>query len=418
MKKNIIAFTAANMVGLLLTTVSSLWAANLAGPRLMGIYNTLQLLVNYAPILTFGIINGLNRELPYMLGMGETESANRMAASSHFSCLAVACGSGLTLAFGGFVGVLAGNLEWGLGLLCFAILVPFSLIRNFVEVTYRTGQDFIWLSWVKMFTGIIAVATVPLLYIVIWKGVLLRAVIISAFGFFLLWIKRKLVTKPIWNYEATISLIKTGLPIFIVGYIYTGVLNMDRVIISARLGVSALGMYTPALLILQGMAVVPTSVMQVMYPRISELYGKTGSASAIVPMLFKPLWILFIVQLPFVLLGWRFLPELIHLFMPKYIEGISAAQWAIVAGFILSFSCPALAFNVLRRQLVYAIIMILSGGVLLLVSFQLINAGLGLKGVAIALTAAFAFFVTSCGLASILICKSDVRRNTKCPQGN
>jgi O-antigen/teichoic acid export membrane protein len=407
MRKNIIAFTLANLIGLALSTVSSLWMANIAGPRLMGMYNALQLLVGYAPILTFGIINGLNRELPYTLGRGEDEVANRLAAASHFASFAAAYATGLVLAICGVVGWIRVDSDWGIGLLAFAILVPLSLIRSFIEVTYRTGQDFVWLAWVKMFSGIIAVISVPLLYLLVWEGVLLRAIIIAVFGFYLLWVKRKLVTRPHWNYEATVSLVKVGLPIFIVGYLYTGFLSLDRVIIGARLGVAALGVYTPSILILQGMAVVPMSVMQVMYPRLAELYGKTGSATALLPLLFKPLPILFLVQLPFVVLGYWYLPEIIHSFMPKYSSGASTAQWAIVAGFVLSFSCPALAFNILHKQLCYGVIISLTAGVFLLVATILINSGFGLKGVTLALTTAFGFFVAGTGLGSVIICRLD-----------
>jgi O-antigen/teichoic acid export membrane protein len=412
MRKNILIFTCANVFGLLLTTISSLWMANIAGPRLMGVYNALQLLVSYSPILTLGILNGLNRELPYMIGKGEDESAYRMASTAHFSCMVDSYAIGIVLAICGLIELFRGIYEWGIGLICFAFLVPIALIRTFVEVTYRTGQDFVWLSWVKMFSSIIALVTVPILYFYLWEGVLLRAIIIALFGLYLLWIKRKLITFPKWDHEATVSLVKVGLPIFIVGYLYTAVLSLDRVIIGAQLGVAALGMYTPAILILQGMAVVPMSVMQVMYPRLAELYGKTGTANSILPLLFKPLPILFLAQLPFVILGWVLVPDIIHKYMPRYVDGIDAAKWAVVAGFVLSLSCPGLSFNILRKQTVYGIIIVLSGCVLLLIATLLIKAGLGLKGVAIALTSAFSLFVVLCGVVSIIICKLNISRDT------
>ena len=50
----------------------------------MGIFNTLQLVVNYAPIVTIGILNGLNREIPLYVGKGERDTVNKLAAVALF----------------------------------------------------------------------------------------------------------------------------------------------------------------------------------------------------------------------------------------------------------------------------------------------------------------------------------------------
>lgn len=385
--------------------VSSLWCANLAGPRLMGTFNSLQLIVNYSPILTFGIFNGLNREIPYAVGKNDIGSAYRYCSTAHYFGLAVSLVSATILVITGVLNFGYGYYEWGIGILAFALVVPFSLMRMFVEVTYRTGHDFEWLSITKIFTSILAVVTVPLLYLAIWDGLLFRAILIACAGFYVLWIKRKMQTKPKWEWSAAKRLVVIGFPIFLVGYIYTGLLSLDRIVIVSELGVEALGAYTPSILILQGMAVLPISVMQVIYPRAVEQYGRTGSTRAIMPFLFKPLPFLAILQIPLVIGAWWLIPDLIARYMPKFTDGIMAARWSVVAGFILTLSTPALAFNILRKQIPYGFIMIAAGLVLFVAAHFLIAAGYGLSSVAIATAIAFFVFVVGCAFAAFLICR-------------
>jgi O-antigen/teichoic acid export membrane protein len=186
--------------------------------------------------------------------------------------------------------------------------------------------------------------------------------------------------------------------------LYTSLTSIDRLVVSAKLGFEAIGLYTPSILILQGMAVLPSSVMQVIYPKAVELYSRTGSAKVILPLIFKPIPFLVLLQLPVAFFLWIYLPDIIKFVMPKFTAGTEAAQWTVVAGSILALSSPALAFNVLKKQFHYGVIMLLSGLVVYTSANYFISIEYGLASVAIATTLGFAVFVIVCSLVSYFIC--------------
>lgn len=360
MKKQIILFSISNIFGAMLTMIGSFWAANLAGPTLMGAYNTLQLLVIYAPLLTLGVFNGLNRELPYSIGKGDYIKASRHVSVALYVCYVVGAVSFIALLLAACGALILNSSLWALGFAVFAFVIPLALLRLFTEVTYRTSQDFGWLSVVKLVSGALGVVLVPLLYIHPWGGLLIRALLVALIGILLLWIKRKFREKAIWDKMHAIQLFSVGFPIFIVGYIYILFINIDRFIIVTRMSLESIGHYTPALLILQGMAILPSSVAQVIYPRAAEKYGRENSLRTLLSLVFKPMLWLLLIQLPFVLIGLYYIDDLVLQFMPRFIQGIEAARWSILIGLVLSMSTPAIIFNVARQQRMYSACLILS----------------------------------------------------------
>lgn len=399
-------FAASNIIGLIFTALASMWCANLVGPQQMGVFNTLQLIVNYSPILTFGILNGLNREIPHAIGQSDTTKVYKLAGAAHFISLLASWVSAFIMLIIAFIAYNKGYKDWSLGFLVFAAIVPISLMRFFVEITYRTGNDFKWLSITKIITSILAVALVPILYKVAWEGLLLRAILFAWIGYNLLWLKRKIISTPIWNTEAIKLLLKSGFPIFIVGFIYSALLSVDRLIITYELGTKALGIYTPSILILQGMAVLPASIMQVIYPKAVEEFSRTSSARSILSFIFKPLPLLILLQLPFVFISWLYIPYVINLYMPEFTDGIKAAQWSVIAGFFLTLSTPTLIFNILKKQIHYIAIILLSIVILYVFAHIFISRGYGLASIPIALTLSFVFFVALSAIFAVILCNN------------
>jgi O-antigen/teichoic acid export membrane protein len=406
MKKQIVIFSIANLLGALLAMLGSLWVANLAGPSLMGAYNFLQLLVTYAPLLALGVYNGLNRELPFSIGQGSHDEAGRLAAVALYVCglISLVAAVGMLLAaFGAWV---TGNSLWVWGLGVFAAVVPLSLYRIYLEVTFRTAHDFNWLAVVKIISAVAGLALVPLMYIDSWGGLLGRAFLLTLLGVGFLWIKRPFRVGPMWDASIFRRLLSVGLPIFIVGYVYVIFTNMDRFIILSELNLDALGVYTPALLILQAMTILPVSVAQVIYPRAAERYGREGTIRQLLPVLFMPLPIMLLIQLPFVLLGWFYMDELIMRFMPRFVEGIEVARWSLLVGLVLSMTTPAIVFNVVREQRMYAALMLLSI-LAVVVAWMLKVGGGGLVGVSVAMLCGSICFAALSAIGAWYLCRKD-----------
>ena len=407
MKKQIAIFSIANLLGALISMLASLWVANLAGPNLMGTYNFLQLLVTYAPLLGLGVFNGLNRELPFSIGQGNHEEAELLAAVSLYVCYSICLVAGIGMLLVACRAWYIDNSLWYWGLVVFAAVIPLTLYRIYLEVTLRTSHDFNWLSIVKLITAIASLALVPLMYMDSWGGLLGRAALMALLGVGFLWIKRPFRVYPVWDTSIFRQLFSVGLPIFIVGYLYLLLISMDRIIITSELKLNALGLYTPALLILQGMTILPSSVAQVIYPRAAERYGREGTIKILLPALFMPLPIMLVIQLPFVLLGWFYIDELIMRIMPRFEAGIEVARWSLLVGLVLSMTTPAIVFNVARQQRMYAALILLSI-LTVIVTWVLKVGGDNLVGVSFAMLCGSICFASLSAIGAWYLCKRDL----------
>lgn len=410
MRKSFISFTLSNMLGLSLSMLSSLWAAKILGPTAMGLYNSLNLLIVYSPILTLGILNGLNREIPYYIGRGDVDNVSTIANTTHYLTRVISLSSFLLLApIGIFLLLYRGSTQAGFGVLTFAVLLPVTFYKTFVEVTYRTNNDFQKLAIVRIATGILGVVSILLLFVVPWEGMMLRTILVALIGLVLLWWKRGIVSVPVWDFQHFKRLFSIGMPIFAVGYMYVFMTNLDRTFIAKYLGVEALGYYTPSLLFLQGMAVLPMSVNQIIYPKMAEIYGQTNSLRSLASLAFKPIPVLACIQAPFLMVVWIYLPFLLEKFLPQYQPGLQACRLTLIAGFLLSLSSPAIIFNIVKRQGVYAAIIAASSVAMLISSQILTSHGLGLVGVAWSVIIGnFIFITASAGVAWLLIAREKI----------
>ena len=401
LKKTFLIFTLCNILGLILSTISSLWAARLLGPNVMGMYNAFNLLIVYSPLLAPGIYNGLNLGIPLFIGRGEMNRVSLLVDTAHYMTKIVSMISFVVLLIIGVLyAVIIKNNDISLGYIVFAAVIPVTFYKTFVEVTCRTSGDFYKLSFVRISVGVLGLITVPLIYITPWGGMLARTVILALVGLVLIWYGRKIPSIARFEITEFKYLMKTGIPIFIVGYIYVFMNNLDRTLIVKMLGVDVLGYYTPSLLLLQGMAVIPMSVNQIIYPRMAELYGRTGSVRSLSALAFKPIPLLTIIQLPFVVLGWVYLPDVLNSLLPQYGKAVDACRLAMVSGFILTLNSPGNIFNILRKQMQYSIILVISCVIMAIASIYNVKHNFGLVGIVYATIISNTFFVITIALVA------------------
>ena len=83
------ALAGGNVISLLLRMVGGILQAKCVLPAVLGLYNSINLVLGYAPFLQLGILNGINRELPYYVGKGDRQRVNELAAAAQAWALAV-----------------------------------------------------------------------------------------------------------------------------------------------------------------------------------------------------------------------------------------------------------------------------------------------------------------------------------------
>lgn len=354
-------FAGGNAAALFLRLIGGFLTARVTEPAVLGLFNGFALVLGYVPFLQLGILNGLNRELPYLIGAGDREGASTLAAAAQ----------GWALLIGGAAGaVLIGAAAWyfpgrdlttAAGWAAQAVNVFFLIYaQTYLQVTYRTRGDFARLAMINVVQSSAGLVLVLLVLVFGFYGLCLRSVLTGAAGMVLLWLWRPIRVAPAWDLKKLFHLFKIGAPIFAVGQIYGWWMILDSTLVLYFLKADGLGLYQLAIIVGSTLVLLPSSLSQVLYPRMAEQYGRTGRLEGLVGQVRRPVMLLAAVAAPVVIMCWFLLEPLTSVLLPRYAPGIPAAKWTLVFMFVSCFEPANIVFNVVRRQDLY-VMAILSG---------------------------------------------------------
>jgi O-antigen/teichoic acid export membrane protein len=342
--KLISGFFGANFIVMISSAISGLIVTRLLEPQELGLFLNASIILTFVPFLTFGINNGLNRQLPYLFGQKEIEKALSIANTAF--CFSFFSGLIILILCIALIGnqIYLQNYKMAFAFLSVGITGACLPLVQMTESTFRTNNDFNKLSKIKFINSIVAIISIPLVYFFDFFGYLGRSSLLSVFYLFNLQFRKTIKTKLIFNKNDLIELFKIGMPIFILGYLHSIYIGLDKVMILNFLSPREMGLYGPALQIGAALGVLPTSIFQILYPRMCRKFGETGRVSSLFNMTFKTLLFLFLGLIPVFGLGWYLVKPFIELVLPKYVEGIPAARWMVIT---MYFWCLGPAQDVL-----------------------------------------------------------------------
>jgi O-antigen/teichoic acid export membrane protein len=340
-----------NIATSLISMVSSILVARWIIPSDMGVWNAAVLVTLYSPMLQLGVINGLNRELPYLIGAGERDRALRMAEAAYaWSCLLI----GVSLLCGGLVA--AWFWTQGQPVRCFtsiaiAVMIVCFWPTFYLTVTYRTNAEFGRLATNTVVVALIGAALVLLVWWFHFNGLLMRAALLSILGVAALYYHRPLPVKPHWGKAQLVQLARVGIPIFLVGQLGTFFISLDRLMLVRSTQV--LGYYTIAIQVSTFVRLIPSAFGTVLYPQMAHRYGETHCAMDIWRIAKKGALAASALGLGAGACGWLVLPTFVRLVLPKYGPGIRAAQLSGFLGLAMGFYMFDHIYNVIKRQDLY-----------------------------------------------------------------
>lgn len=346
-QKTLISFSAAAMLMSITLMACNIIIMLWIKPEEIGIWNTYLLIQTYAVFLQLGIYNGLNRELPYLYGKNDTEKITQLAETSlwvsriciYISIVVIATIIPFVIKYNGIDSL---NFKSIIGI---GIITMAFFYQNYLTVTYRTNKHFNLLARNYFIQTFLLIATLPIVYFFGIEGMIIRYSFLSLSIAFMLHIFRPLKVKSKFTKSAFIELFKTGFPIFGFGYIQGINKTINKVVLLFLGGTIAVGYYTPAISILGIMKMLPQSLGQYLYPKMSYELGKTGDKKKLWTWTWKSNAILFLSLIPLVAIGWFLLPWLIHNYFPNYNNGTFAAQLALISGI---FSGSLIGVNILN----------------------------------------------------------------------
>ncbi len=351
--KSVAKVISGNIAANLISMVTSILIVRWVVPHEMGLWNAALLVTIYSPALQLGVFNGLNRELPYLIGAGDRDRALQMAQAAYaWSCVLM----GVSTLCGAFVAVwfwMKGQPVWCFTSLAVAVLVVCSWPTNYLTTTYRTNSEFGRLARNTVVVAVGGAALVLLVWRFHFNGLLVRAASVGVLGVAALYYRRPLPVRPLWETGQLIQLARVGLPIWLAGMLSLFFMSMDRLILVRSTQV--LGYFTIAIQMGAFVRLIPTAFTIVLYPRMAHRYGQTHCAMDLWRIARKGALAASALGLVVGVCGWLLLPTFVRIVLPKYGPGIRAAQWSGFLGLAMGLYLFDNIFNVIKRQDLYIV---------------------------------------------------------------
>ena len=398
--KDTLVYSSATFLAKTLGFVRSIVVARFLGPSLYGLWNALSIILEYSRYSSLGVLNAMNREIPFHRGKDEADKVCQIRNMGFSMACVPSFLIGLVLILASiFIGGRA-RPEVVMALRAIAILVFMKQLYDFFTLLLRSDNNFKFLSIVQILFSILDIALIIMLvarfrfYGFLWAMVLNHVLIVSYIFYRVgrLYRLRLHLDRALLRYLLKIGILMT-LIVVVVGLRTTA----DRLMIIKFLGVTELGYFSISYVLIQFIFLIPSAISQIIYPRLSEKYGSSGgNADALRSYVEVPTLIL-VYSMP-LLIGIIFLllPFGVRLILPQYIPGIAAAQITILGLFF--FSAETMAANFLittNKMYLYLGLSTIAVVINIVLNYIFLKAGFGITGVAMAGVLLTSFIYTS-----------------------
>jgi O-antigen/teichoic acid export membrane protein len=378
-------FAASNAISTILNMLAGLISARLLGPINFGLFNSISLIQGYASFAQVGVLNGLNRELPFYFGKGKIDRARQLCSTAKYWAMLLGFIFFVALSVIGVYHLIL--QEYSAGFTWITVGITIFLFFNgemYLKITYRTNSDFNKLSKFNIIKSVINFASIVFIVVLGYFGFLIRAVIVPLVDFFMMYKNRPVDVKSKWSTPHFKHLLKIGIPIYLVGYLDTLWATLNATLIVYFLGSEQLGLYAVANLAFGTLSVVPNSLNQILYPKLAREYGEGSPVSTMLITSVKSGALVFFVLLPLAIIAWFVLPYMIDFFLPKFAAGVDAAKYILLMPLVMSLAVVDNIYIVIRKQNYYGLCLLsgMLGFIIILLFFNMY--GLQLKHFALA----------------------------------
>lgn len=354
------ALAGGNLISSALRMVGGVLQARFVAPSVLGLFNGIGLIQGYTRFLQVGILNGLNRELPYYFGKGDHQRVKELASAAQ--AWAIVLGVTVAVSLNGVAVWYLIHGDWlpAAGWATNAITVFIFFYGGlYLQATYRTAHDFARLSFVNVVQNAAAVVLIVLIVLMNFYGMCLRAIISALAGLAMLHYWRPIPVRPAWNLRHLKHLLVIGLPIFGVGELYQFWQTLEGTLVLQQLGRHGMGLYAMVVVVFTTLEMLPMAVSQVLYPRMAEQYGRTGRLGGLFRMSILPMLATAAGMVPLIVAGWWLAEPLTRWLVPNYLEAVPAMQWSLLPPLAISVAPIHNVYNVARRQDLYIVAIVL-----------------------------------------------------------
>lgn len=328
-----ISATLYSVVGMIAGFLSLRWL----DPDVYGVWQSFTIILSYLPILQLGIQSGLNIELPIMLGKGEKSGAISIVSTGLFFALFLSfVFLFISIVVITILIVYHNPIDNVLGFMAISMIAIIQCYRLHYIATYRSASAFQKLSIIYLISSGANLLLIYCIYKYQYYGLLIYYVGSEVVATSLMWYNAPYRgVKPLFSSFFFKQLFKRGIFMTFVNQIIGIIDSLPKLLLLRMGGVIQVGLFAPALAIGTVFNLIPSQIAQFLQPQFGYKYGQTGNAMDMWRYLKTINLIMPICILPFSLLGWFAMPNLLELLFPKYLESLSAIRIMLI-GFAFS----------------------------------------------------------------------------------
>ncbi len=325
--------SAAAVISAALNFCFTVLARRYVPPLEYGIYSTCLLLQTYLSYAQLGVLNAYNRDYPQLAGAGQEEKLGDLKNTAFtffmgiYVLLTIIIGVVLEAAY------LSGSFkkEYYIGYMLSMLLLIVNTLSDFGMNTMRMEGGYHYTALVTVIrtmlgaaVGLIAVRVSGYYGLYVMPAISGLAAVLLYYGKTLKGIRLQI------NKSILAECLRTGFPLMVNSFVWTAVASIDKFVILGFMDTKALGIYSVAQLGFTAMVLIPQSVSQVFYIKISRDYGRTGDEGLLVRACSRYTCINSICTSIICVAGYYVLPVFVKIVMPGYMSGIEAAQIMLI----------------------------------------------------------------------------------------
>ncbi len=346
------------LAGLILSSGFHYGAAVVAGvislrwirPEAMGVWQIVAVAASYVGVIRFGVINGMNRELPFLLGRGDEAEAVLVAETALWHarlCVVLAASAAVVVELFG-----PKSSAWRWSVLGLGITTALGFYSDYALATCRGSRDFWRVGQAHLVQGAMAFVQPVLAFLWSLPGYAIYSGLNSTVLVSVVHRWRPLRVRPKLNFGTLVMLLRTGLPLWFGNYLLVLTVGLDRWVLLRFADIKAVGMYAPAALVMSGMAAVSGALGTYLYPTLSTMLGRGMTRKRLWAPTLKTALLGLAVSVPIVAAAWFAVPALVTL-VPLYAGSVGAVRLAAFAGMFATLSAVTTLFAATKSFRIY-----------------------------------------------------------------
>jgi len=370
----------------LITLVAAVLSRRFLGPTQVGIWATLQLVVEYSKYSSLGIMYGVACEIPYLIGKAKVQAVEGIKNIAFTVVLggSLLIASGILLFAFSTRGRFSAEITNGLYLISAIVVLQrvndlvISLLRSHKKFTLASSQ-MIWSAVVNAFL------VASLTYFFKIYGFIWAMILSFLFNLFYIHAHHRFHFRIQFPSQQVKALLAFGIPLLVIGIMTSVLRSLDKIMVAKLLGFEALGWYSIGFMVTSYIGGFSNSIAVVLFPHLQERFSRQDDPRDLRQLLREVSLGHALVMPGLIGLVWAVVPSLVVLFLPQFVPGIEAMKLLSLSAFFLALTQPFTDFLItIRKHFTLFPLITAASGVALVLNYWLIQGGFGIRGVALA----------------------------------